>query len=230
MFEFQYAYLVGALLLGICFWLPIYVLRKGLRREMLFFSLLCAPIGPLSEYFYRHDYWRPELFTGWPVGLEDALFGFFIGGIAAVAYEAVFSKQPHAVHSTIRRWYMFATVPICIVWMLVGTFVLGINSVYASIILFVLLGLFIVWRRPDLLRGAIAGGLLLAAAMFVFYQVWIGLYPGIIQEWWLLHNLSGVLISGVPLEELMWAFGWGFVAGPSYEFITGVRYKNKTMQ
>ncbi len=44
---------------------------------------------------------------------------------------------------------------------------------------------------------------------------------------WLLPNLSGVLVAGIPVEELLWAFGVGMVAGPFYEFFTGSYLANK---
>ncbi|MEK7530997.1 MAG: lycopene cyclase domain-containing protein [Patescibacteria group bacterium] len=228
--DFQYAYLVGSLAFGAIFWLPIYVWRKNLRHEMLVVSLMCAPVGPLSEYFYRYDYWRPELFNGWSAGFEDVLFAFFIGGVAAVAYEAVFQNTKHIVRGYPRRFWLYAVVPLSIVWHGVGVFALGINSMHASIVLFLVAGAYIVYKRPDLLRGALLGGVLVAFVGLIFYLGWIGAYPGIIERWWLLENISGIFIQGIPLEELAWGFSWGFVAGPMYEFITGTRYAVTKLQ
>jgi hypothetical protein len=75
------------------------------------------------------------------------------------------------------------------------------------------------------LKDALFSGLFVGGLMFIFYLVFGTLFDGIIQKWWLLKNISGILIFGAPLEELMWGFGWGFVAGPAYEFINGLRFK-----
>jgi membrane protease YdiL (CAAX protease family) len=62
--------------------------------------------------------------------------------------------------------------------------------------------------------------------MLIFYLLFCNvIFRGIIQNWWNIKNLSGILIFGIPIEELMWVFSWGFVAGPTYEFITGLRFK-----
>ncbi|KKQ91174.1 MAG: hypothetical protein UT16_C0022G0002 [Candidatus Azambacteria bacterium GW2011_GWA2_39_10] len=50
--------------------------RRDLRKEMLTMSFVVAPMGPLSEFFYLRDYWQPELFNGWSIGIEDLIFGF----------------------------------------------------------------------------------------------------------------------------------------------------------
>jgi hypothetical protein len=52
-------------------------------------SVLFVPVGIISELLYFRDYWLPQsvasfTIAGVPVLLEDVLFGFAIGGIAAV--------------------------------------------------------------------------------------------------------------------------------------------------
>lgn len=74
--DYRFAYLVGDLLIGLP-WLALYIYRGDLRRKMLLLSCIFGLFGPLSEVFYLRDYWHPQLFSGWPIGLEDFLFGFF---------------------------------------------------------------------------------------------------------------------------------------------------------
>ena len=220
----QYAYLIGNAFFLIV-WLILFMLRKDLRKEMLLMSVLIAPLGPLSELFYLRDYWQPQIFTGWVIGIEDLLFAFSIGGIAGVAYEVFFGKRYAKRHLHKRSYFMLGIVVFGVLWMIFGNLVLGFNSIYVSTAGFLLIGLAMLVVRHDLLRDALISGLLVGVLMFIFYLLFIPLHTGIIQEWWLLDNLSGVLIFGVPLEELMWGFGWGFVAGPVYEFINGLRLK-----
>ena len=54
---------------------------------MLLISAYGGIAGPISQIWYIRDYWKPETITGWPISFEDVLFGFFIAGIASVAYE-----------------------------------------------------------------------------------------------------------------------------------------------
>ncbi len=52
---------------------------------------------------------------------------------------------------------------------------------------------------------------------------YIYLFRNVIQSFWLLENISGILILGVPIEELLWGFGWGMLAGSIYEFHKGLK-------
>lgn len=109
--------------------------------------------------------------------------------------------------------------------MFVGSVILNFNSMYVSIVAFFIIGILILIIRRDLLKEALFSGLLVSMVLFLFYFIWGQIFPGVIQEWWILKNISGVIIFGTPLEELMWGFSWGFAAGPAYTFINGLRFK-----
>lgn len=46
-----------------------------------------------------------------------------------------------------------------------------------------------------------------------------------IERFWLIENLSGIFIFGIPIEELLFAFALGFGGSIYYEYITGQKYK-----
>lgn len=223
---FKFAYLTGCLVF-LAIWLLLYKVRKDLRKEMLTMSLLIAPLGPLSQILYLRDYWRPELFNGWTIGFEDLLFGFAIGGITAVIYEELFGKKYIKGHTQKHFNLMLLLALVGLIWMIVGNIFLHFNSIYVSISAFIILGISILFFRKDLLLDAFWSGIITGSLMFIFYLIFMPLFPGVIQKWWLLKNLSGVLVLGAPLEELMWGFGWGFFAGPAYEFVTGTRIRKR---
>ena len=121
----------------------------------------------MSEFFYLRDYWHPELFTGWAIGIEDLLFGFAIGGIAAVIYEELFGKKHARRHLPAHPKWMLAVALFGITWMLVGNIVLGFNSIYVSILSFLIIGASILFFRHDLLKDALLSGLLVGILMFL---------------------------------------------------------------
>ena len=130
-------------------------------------------------------------------------FSHFLLGGAAVIYEEIFGKKYAKRHFLNRSS-----------WMLV--FVFG----------FLLMALVMLILRHDLILDALFSGLLLSLVAFIFYSVFFTLiFPGIIERWWMLSNISGIQISHTPLEELMCFFGWGMVAGPAYEFVRGLGLK-----
>ncbi|OGD86607.1 hypothetical protein A2870_03925 [Candidatus Curtissbacteria bacterium RIFCSPHIGHO2_01_FULL_41_11] len=102
---------------------------------------------------------------------------------------------------------------------------LGINSQYALIAVLVLAAIFILVRRKDLFMDVIGSGLCFGVLYFFLFLVYLQFFPGVINSWYKLSNISGVLILGVPLEEPLFAFGFGMVAGPLYEVWQGYRLK-----
>ena len=57
------------------------------------------------------------------------------------------------------------------------------------------------------------------------YILYTAIFPNIIEDWWKLENISGIIIFGAPIEELIWGFTWGFFIGPVYEFWRGIKLK-----
>ena len=89
--DIKYSYL-GYSLIFLFIWIIFYILRQDLRRQMVIFSLIITPLGPLSEFWFLKDYWRRPTVTGYPIGLEDAIFAFASGGIAYSIYK-IFSTR-----------------------------------------------------------------------------------------------------------------------------------------
>ena len=76
----EYTYLIGSVI-GIVIWIALYYHRKDVRKEMWIMSLLLAFFGLIFQvYFWTKDWWMPANITGTLVGIEDILFGFFMGG------------------------------------------------------------------------------------------------------------------------------------------------------
>ena len=184
-------------------------------------SLLFAPLGPISEIFYLRDYWHPAYVINiFGFGIEDLLFAFFIGGISSVIYEEVFTKKSQKTNK--ENLVSIAIIGLIgLILLILLNIYLKINSIYSSSIVFIFLGLIVLKRRRDLLKNAFWSGILTALLMLIFYLVYLKIFPNIIQDWWKLENISQILVIGVPIEEIIWGFTWGFLAGPLYEFWKG---------
>ena len=51
------------------------------------------------------------------------------------------------------------------------------------------------------------------------------IFPHALQSYWSLDNLLGIRILGVPIEELMYAFSFGLMWAPMYEYVHGKKIK-----
>lgn len=215
---YEYAYLTAVAFFGF-FWAVFFLIKPSVRREMLALSFLTMLFG-FFQYFYTHDYWQPvTLFGIQRLDLESFFLAFFYGGVGAALYEMLFFEKrnppahPGSPHLTI------LAVPVALILMTVGIFILGWNSLYVSVLILFAFGAAMILYRSVLFKHALYSGLLFMGLTFACASFMMFLFPGVIEKWWMLPNLSGALISGIPVEELLLGFAWGFFAGPASELL-----------
>ena len=73
--------------------------------------------------------------------------------------------------------------------------------------------------RPDLVRKTLVGGLLFLAYYALFMLALVITAPGYIEGVWNLPALSGILVLGIPLEELLFGFAFGLFWSSVYEHL-----------
>jgi hypothetical protein len=183
------------------------------------------PFG-LTEPIFVPKYWNPpSLFdlaarTGFDI--ESLIFSFAIGGIAAVFYEAIFKvRRRKMTESEMRsRRHMFhrlAIISPVIAFVPLYIFT-GLNPIYSTSVAMAVGGVSSLLCRPDLKRKIIIGGVLFVGLYFVFFLSINLVFPTFINSW-NLSALTGILIVGVPLEELMFAFTFGMMWSSIYEHV-----------
>lgn len=227
-------WLAGALAL-LAIWLAVFWLRPAVRKEMLHVSLWTMLLG-LTEPFFVPEYWNPpSLFdlaakTGFDI--ESFIFAFSLGGLAAVLYEALFPMrhQKRAAFATKSRRMLHRLAlasPFLLFVMIIG---LSFNPIYAAIIALFAGSFFAVLCRPDLLRKMLVGGFLFLSLYFIFFLAFNAINPAFVQDVWNFPSISGILILGIPLEELLFAFSVGLLWSGIYEhahFYRVVRMKRQ---
>ncbi len=224
MINIKYAYFFANVVFFL-FFLFIYISRKDLRKQMLQTGVFGIIAGPLSEIWYFKDYWQPDLaFEFLGVAIEDMLFGFTVAGLGSVLFEYVFKKRDYKKFKKISRWQISTLLLTGALIVIILTNIYGMNSIYSSMIAFMVIAIIMLIQRRDLYLNSLANGLLGAFLAFITYQVvFVLINPEIIDKWWLVENLSGILIFDVPIEEMGWGFAWGLLIGPFYEFTFGLK-------
>lgn len=195
--------------------------------------LIISGVWVINDYL--KDYWSPQysvLTDLGPIlkefglkvgGFEDVLFFFSFSGIAAVLYEEILGET-HFRKTRPQRLYFLLIFPAIIFSSFLLIKLLQVTNIIYGEYLGYLLSAVIIWKfRRDLLHQSIIGGLMTGGFFLLFYVfLYIPIFPGIIHKWWVLHQTSGIFVSGVPLEEILWAFFIGLLVGPVYEFLTGL--------
>ena len=200
-------------------WLVLYLLRKDTRKEMWAASLYVGIASPLTAFlWWTRGWWLPPNITGTRVGIEDFILGFACGGIAAVLYEEIFKKEfrprkgkRHDLGFILLSLFMFGGIAF-------GFNVLGLPSFWATAVsLFETAVIFMVLRR-DLFWDALGSAVFMTLACLPFYFTAMAVSSEWIGATYDVGNLSGQLAMGIPIEELVFFFLFGFLAGPAYEY------------
>lgn len=225
--DIKYSYL-GYSLIFLFVWGILFYLRPDLRRRMLIFSLIIMPLGPVSEFWFLRDYWRRPTITGYAISIEDAIFAFAIGGIAYGLYKVFFKMSVIEDREPPRKtWLVIAFGIILILPLFILTDLLHINSIFSSTLSFLLITILTWILRPDLRKPSIISGVLVLALFFVVYKIMQVIFPGSLEYWCTGCNPTGIKISGLNIEELLWDFSWGLTGSTMFEIMTGEKLQKR---
>ena len=226
----KFTYLLGASYFSII-WIVLFGLFPKERKVIFWSSLACGPAGPISEYWHRADYWRPDLILpihigSWTFGLEDYLFAFAFGGICTGIFNLLMRRiwQAEDIRFNSKGFIKLLSIVLCsLILMGALSHFFYVNSLLAISISFLLIAGFIFYWRSIFLFPGLITALLMMFFMWLFYWVFfLRLYPDVIGKWWLSNALSGINVAKVPIEELIWAASAGLFIGPAvrYSLIT----------
>jgi len=228
MVSYQYSYLIGSLIiLGV--WVFLYLWRKDARKEMIAISILFLFAG-FTELIYVRDWWRPLTITGTVLGIEDFIFSFSIGGIAAVIYGLVFNKKVRSKKISLSKSFKNINFLVLLLGILTlflgGVYVLGMNTLQATVIS-LLFGISHIWiQRKDLIINSLFSGFLLLIFMFPIFWIVESITPGFVQEFWFFENIPNIVILKMPLDDFIFYLLAGAFIGPLFEYWQEARLIN----
>lgn len=207
-------------------WLALHMALPAQRTVMWKASLFMAPFG-LTEPLFVPEYWNPpslfELAQRTGFDLESIIFSFAIGGIGAVLYNAVTAKQARPVPAHERRagHHRFHHIALALPFLAFPVlYFLPWNPIYAGIAAMTVGAVACVLCRPDLAANTLTGGFLFLGIYTVFLLGLEWSAPGYVGQVWNLPALSGLLIHGLPMEELLFGFSFGLFWTGLYEHFT----------
>lgn len=224
----RYAYLIWSLVYLVV-WVVLYVVKPGMRRQMVALSLIAAPLG-LSEPLFVPEYWSPPHgildisgWTGFNFDIESLIFCFAIGGIGPVLYQALAPKLSGASvgspPSRLRYHCRFLAALCPAAAFVLLEFTTGWNPVYTASLAMFVGAVASLLCRPDLKTSIWVGGAVFLLIYFVFFKLFDLAFPGYIERVWSLPALSGVLLWGIPVEECLFAVSFGMMWSSLYEHL-----------
>jgi hypothetical protein len=196
-------------------------MRKDLRSVMLFCSILFAPFGFLCDLWCIPSYWEPTTLFNSELSVERFILGFALGGIPPVIYKVIFKMRLKKLKGSSYRKQTLVLMVISVI----SAFLIGwvcMTIVHDSIFTAVLGALVIMFFRRDLVMEMIIGSILFAVLYFIIlFAINTAISPGWIARTWNFSFLWGVTFLKIPIEEILWAWSFGLVWAPMYEYARG---------
>jgi len=206
-------------------WVALYLTNPLSRTAMWRASFATALLG-LTEPIYVPRYWNPpslfELAQRTGFDIESLIFAFAIGGIGCTLYDTLTKRDLRELrsverHSSRHRLHRLALLAPFFVFL--PLYFLRWNPIYPSLLALLIGAVASVICRPDLIRKTLIGGLLFFGLYGVFILGLRWSSPGYIEQVWNLHALSGLLIAGIPAEELLFGLTFGMYWTGVYEHL-----------
>ncbi|MBI3034485.1 hypothetical protein HYY72_04990 [Candidatus Woesearchaeota archaeon] len=236
----MYFYIYSMLTLGVV-WLWVYSRRDDLKKLMVwggvayiilmvstFFVLWLASLFINVNRLIIPLYWNPPtLFNmGWVtggVGVEDIMFMFFFGSCSAVIYEELLNKKVKKKRTKHHAVALAAFLPLTVLFSIIFNF----NPLYNYLFPAFISSAIILFQRHDLIRHTLYGALIATALYFALFLFFNAVFPTAVSDYWSLKNLSGIMLLGIPAEELLYAFSHGLMWVSIYEYFNGNMVDNR---
>lgn len=224
MIPHQYIWLTWALAFLIP-WVVIFYAFPQYQKTMWQVSLATAVFG-LTEPLFVPEYWNPptlfNLAQRSGFDLESLIFCFGIGGVGSVLYSVLTRRNNVLIlgpekHLPLHRHHYKALASPLITFPLL--YFLPWNPIYPSIAAMAVGAIATIVCRPDLKTKTWVGGTLFMGYYFVFFLTLETSSPGYVQHVWNLPDISGILLLGIPLEELLFAATFGLYWSSVYEHL-----------
>lgn len=189
-----------------------------------------AFIKIVSQFTYLGEtlvpsYWHPKTLFDLGIrtggyALEDAVFSFFVGGIATVVYEVFFKGS---VRFKVKHHHHLGAFIFGFIFAGVFAYFFSPNQIYPLVVFGLSASIFIWIARKDLIPHSLFGGGLFVILYFISFLLFNFWFPNFVSENYNLKNLSGLFVLSVPFEEILYAFSFGMFWAPFYEYEHGIR-------
>lgn len=204
----QYTYLLWSLLLLGVFIL-LFLATPEKREAMLVASVYSTPYA-IASLMFVPEYWAPVRLGNPVIGVEDLVFSFANGGVAwwiatRTTQERV--RVEFRLKRSIWRYWNCSNIGIAIAGSL---WVLGVRVMPAFWVAMALMLVFFLYKHPWYWRLSMAGAIGFTAVYAVLTSAVFHLNPAFAAQW-SADNLSGHVLGSVPVEEFLWAMGYGAV-------------------
>lgn len=192
---------------------------------MIFVSFVTMVFGPLVEQMHLVDWWQPHFIFNSYIKIEDILFGFSTGGAISGIYSMLKSRIQRNSIILINTTSKILLIVISLFSLFGLFYIFHVNSFWSSIIALSIFVIIVAYQNSKLLLNIFLTGVIVAIIAFGGYLFGLYLNPHFVTETYLFSHLSGILILGIPIEELLWFFFAGIGVSGFQEIMWNKKYE-----
>src|SRR3989344_4989061 len=185
-----YVYLIASFIMAI-FWAIFFIIRKDLRKKILFTSLIGGILG-FTEIFFVPNYWNPQ-FEVFKIRndlfFESFIFTFFLAGFSSTLYQVIFRKPLFKVEKIKRRILLLLPI-IFFIYILIPE----INVIFFSISSMLIVSFLFYLSEKKIGKAILINGILNFTFFTSLYLFFWNLFPSI-QTSYNYEVLSGINIK-----------------------------------
>ena len=225
-------FLLSSIILFIV-WLIFWFVSKDTRKEQIIMSIVGLVMAPPLLLIAATDYHKIVANQALPIGIEDLLFSFCLFGIASIIYHILLGKHVHKFKGDRLRFknpvihWISHLILVLGAWACISLGAITIfqlPSMQSIMLGGLMIGIYIIADRHDLLMDALLSGLMTAILLFLVEHIFfVRLFPDVAANFWQWNTLSKFAVGGIPFEEIVWAGVVGFTIGPMYEWLRRYR-------
>ncbi|MDO8623621.1 MAG: lycopene cyclase domain-containing protein [archaeon] len=189
---------------------------------MIKISIIFGVAGLFANIVYANEWWKAISLLNIKIDFPEGLIvGFSIGGIASVIYTQLFRKKVEIKkdnNKKKKRLKLFYILSLLGILFYGSFYVLKLNSLFSTIIAFIVPTSIIFLKRKDLIKSSIISGFLMVIVALIAYNILEFLTSGWIQEFWYFKNVPGIILFNLPLDDIIWYFLAGMFISSLYKY------------
>lgn len=209
----------------VAFWMFYYIIGALIFLKHFKYILLSGVLTfPQCLYgiFLVPVYWNPERIMFLGISLEDLLFTFFMGGLVWMGIAGLYRNRisyNYSFKTLIRRFQICSFFGFVVVAFLLA---LNIHSMINPFIAMVLWIVTVIIFKREYWRITLMGSFAFLAVYSFGFKIQLLIWPQF-TELWTWKNMWGISVSGIPLEELVWAFLYGGSWGTAVAYFFDIK-------
>ena len=193
---------------------------KEERIKMVVSGIGFGIMAIIFDYIFL-NYWKPVYLIS-NIHLEDFFYGFLFAGILPSFHNIVRNKRMNGKYKfDLKLSILYILILLVIFYLFVK--VLKLNYIYALSLTPLIIGIISFLKVKGSIYDILITASISLLITIIVYNIILLIYPNAIDYHFMLNNISGIKLIGVPIEEWIFAICLGVGCTYTYEAVFNLK-------